>query len=130
MIMLLRVRHQGPGKLGLIQLLIDAAGIDQIRMASPFHNASVLDDQYLVRRENGGETMGNQNAGVAADNRIDGLLDFLLGDGIRLMMVLFPDPDGPTMAMLLPAFRVKEISFSTVRSGSYPKPERVVFIVH
>ena len=37
------------------------------------------------------------------------------------MIVLLPEPDGPTIAMLRPAFSVKQISFSTVRSGSYPK---------
>ena len=70
-------------ELGVIQFGIDAAGLDQLRVASPFHDHAAADDQDLIRRQNGGQAVGDQDTGPGLDQGLDGLLDLLLGYGIQ-----------------------------------------------
>ena len=70
-------------ELGVIQFGIDAAGLDQLRVASPFHDHAAADDQDFIRRQNGGQAVGDQDTGPGLDQGLDGLLDLLLGYGIQ-----------------------------------------------
>jgi hypothetical protein len=52
-------------ELCFVQFLIGAAGPDQIPVLSALNNFPVPDHENLVRGQNGGQTMSDQNAGPA-----------------------------------------------------------------
>ena len=52
-------------------------------MRSSLHDLSVLHDQDLVRREDRGKTMRDQDTRALLDQRIDRFLNLLLGNGVQ-----------------------------------------------
>ena len=81
-------------ELGVIQLGIDAAGLDQFRVAAPFHDYASADDQDLIRRQDGGQAVGDQDTGPGLDQGFNGLLDLLLGNGIQSRSGFVKDQQG------------------------------------
>ena len=61
--------------LGLVKLAVDAAVSEKLGVGSLLDNASVFYDEDFVGGQDGGKTVGDQDAGPGADQGIDGFLD-------------------------------------------------------
>jgi len=57
------------------------------------HDPPVLEDQDPVGREHRGQSMGDHEAGAAMEQRLQGGLDELLGDGVEVAGGLVEDQD-------------------------------------
>ena len=82
-LLLLQFPIQHQFELGLVELLVDAALGEERVVGAPFGDDAVRQDQYLVRRQNGGEPVGDDDAGPALHEGLQGLLDGVLGDGVE-----------------------------------------------
>ena len=82
-LLLLHLPIQHQLELGLVELLVDAALGEEGIVGAPLLNDAARQDQYLVRRQDGGEPVGDDDAGPARHQRLQGLLDGAFGDGIQ-----------------------------------------------
>ena len=78
--------EEGAGRLVLIlagvePVIVTARG-EQLVVSALLNDLSVLDHQDDVRVADGGQSMGDHDGGPAADDRVDRVLDLLLGDRV------------------------------------------------
>ena len=98
-------------ELCFVQFLIGPPGLNELVMLSPFNNLSVPDHQNLICRQNSGQTMGDQNARPAFNQRIDRLLNQIFRNRIQCGCCLVKDQLRRVRAMEIRCFSPPE-SFS------------------
>ena len=100
--------------------------MDQILMSAPLHDLPVPDDQDLIRRQDGGQPMGDQDGGALLNQRINGGLNGGFGDGVQGGGGLVKDQQrrvlqqrpGDGNSLLLPAGKLKAPGPTRVSSPS------------
>src|SRR5579871_3330382 len=77
-----------------VELLEDTAEFQQFLEAALFDDAAVLEDDDDIGVENGGEAVGDADAGLADHQFIEGILDEALAFGVQRAGGLVQDEDG------------------------------------
>ena len=70
-------------KLAVVQFGIETVLCQQFFVRALLHNVPVVEDQDLVCRADGGQTVGNDEGGASFHEIVHGVLDQMLGAGIH-----------------------------------------------